>query len=95
MFGNLLTNAVRYSDGDLSITLTEDGTVTFANMASGLDAVMAEQLFERFFTVETGGRGTGLGLSIVRMLAERMGGSAEASYADGRLAVTVHFPNNE
>ena len=92
MFGNLLTNAVRYSDGDLAVTLAENGDVTFANKAQGLDPVLTGQLFERFFTVQTGSRGVGLGLSIVRTLAERMGGSAEASYADGRLAVTVHFP---
>lgn len=95
MFGNLLTNAVRYSDGDLTVTLAENGDVTFANEASGLDPVLTGQLFERFFTVQTGSCGVGLGLSIVRTLAERMGGSAEASYADGRLAVTVHFPKNE
>jgi len=95
MFGNLLTNAVRYSDGDLSVTLAENGDVTFANRASGLDPVLTGQLFDRFFTVQTGSRGVGLGLSIVRTLAERMGGSAEAAYEDGRLAVTVHFPENE
>ena len=92
MFANLLTNAVRYSDGDLSVTLAENGDVTFANSASGLDPVLAGQLFDRFFTVETGAKGVGLGLSIVRTLAERMGGSAEAKYADGRLAVIVHLP---
>ncbi|MBR7019630.1 MAG: HAMP domain-containing histidine kinase [Lachnospiraceae bacterium] len=91
MFANLLTNAVRYSDGDLSVSLAENGDVTFSNAASGLDPVLAGQLFERFFTVETGARGVGLGLSIVSTLAERMGGSAEAKYADGRLAVTVHL----
>lgn len=92
MFANLLTNAVRYSDGDLSVTLAVNGDVTFENAASRLDPVLAGQLFERFFTVETGTRGVGLGLSIVRTLAERMGGSAEASYANGRLAITVHLP---
>ena len=66
--------------------------MTFENAASGLDPVLAGQLFDRFFTVETGTRGVGLGLSIVRTLAERMGGSAEAKYVDGRLAVTVHLP---
>ena len=92
MFANLITNAVRYSDGDLSVALAANGDVMFENAASGLDPILAGQLFDRFFTVETGTRGVGLGLSIVRTLAERMGGSAEAKYVDGRLAVTVHLP---
>lgn len=92
VFTNLLTNAVRYSGGDLAVTLSAAGDVTFSNAAPDLDSVLTAQLFERFFTVQTGSRGVGLGLSIVRTLAERMGGSAEAQYEDGRLSVTVHFP---
>lgn len=89
---NLLSNALKYSGGDLSIVLSEDGTLTFSNTAPGLTAVTAQQLFDRYFTVETGRNAAGLGLSIARSLTERMGGSAQAQYREGVLTITVRFP---
>ena len=61
VFSNLLNNAVKYSDGDLDITLSQDGTVTFANTASGLNEVQVGRLFDRFYTVEAARKSTGLG----------------------------------
>ena len=52
----------------------------------------AARLFDRFYTVETGQGATGLGLSIARLLTERMGGTIQAEYLEGRLAVIVSFP---
>ena len=53
MFDNILSNAAKYSAGDLTVTLTPDGAVTFANHAPNLSCVQANQLVDRFFTVET------------------------------------------
>ena len=53
IFGNIINNAVKYSDGDLVITLTEDGKITFTNHASQLDEIKVGRLFDRFYTVET------------------------------------------
>ena len=68
IFSNLLNNAMKYSDGDLDITLTDAGEIIFANMASSLNEVEAERLFDRFYTVENARKATGLGLSIARTL---------------------------
>ncbi len=92
IFGNILTNAIKYSDGDLSVALTEDGEVTFQNAASGLDQVSVGRLFDRFFTVESGRGSTGLGLAIAKALAERLGGEIAASYDGGRLTIRLRFP---
>ena len=92
IFDNILSNAVKYSDGDLSIALLPDGSVTFSNAAKKLDRVRAGQLFERFFTVESANGSTGLGLSIAKQLTEKMGGQISASYSDGRLHICVCFP---
>lgn len=92
ILGNLLGNALKYSGGDLEVALTADGTVSFSNAAPGLDEVTVGRLFDRFYTVETGRGSTGLGLSIARALTERMGGSIETGYGEGRLCVTVSFP---
>ena len=88
---NLNTNAVRYSDGDLSIVLTEEGRISLANTASKLDEVQVGQLFDRFYTVESARSSTGLGLSIAKVLTEHMGGRIYASYEGKRLTITIDF----
>lgn len=89
VFSNLLNNAVKYSDGDLEITLSDTGKITFSNTAKELSTVEVEQLFDRFYTVETAHHSTGLGLSIARTLVERMGGTITANYDDGQLTIII------
>lgn len=91
IFDNILSNAARYSDGDLSVRLMTSGIVIFENSATGLDPVQTAQLFDRFYTVNTARGGTGLGLSIAKLLTERMDGSIEAEYCGGRLKIQVCF----
>lgn len=91
IFSNIVSNAVKYSDGDFSITLEENGTIYFSNSAAGLDKVMAGHLFDRFYTVESGRSSTGLGLAIAKTLTEEMHGQIDAGYEDGRLEITVVF----
>ena len=92
IFSNLLSNAAKYSDGDLRVTLSADGTICFENAASALSEVEVGRLFDRFFTVDSARKSTGLGLAISRTLTERMGGSISASLTDGRLKIELSFP---
>ena len=92
ILSNVLSNAARYSPGDLRIVLEENGTLTFSNAAPSLTPVLAERLFDRYFTVESGGQGTGLGLSIARRLTEQMGGTPAAGWQAGILTVRLYFP---
>lgn len=93
IFANIIGNAVKYSDGDLEITLSEEGEVCFSNHADKLDEIQVGRLFDRFYTVETASSdATGLGLSIARALTEQMGGSISAQYTDGIITVKVSFP---
>ena len=91
IFDNILSNAAKYSGGDLDVALAADGTVEFTNSAPELTRVQAERLFDRFYTVQTGSGATGLGLSIARMLTEKMGGTISAQYQAGRLCICVRF----
>lgn len=59
VIGNILSNALKYSAGDLTVTLSPDGWLSFANGAPGLTGVEAGRLLDRYFTVETAGRATG------------------------------------
>ncbi|MCI9036206.1 MAG: HAMP domain-containing histidine kinase [Oscillospiraceae bacterium] len=92
VLGNILSNAVKYSAGDLAVSLDSAGTLTFSNSAPRMTQVLAQQLFDRYFTLETGRHAAGLGLSIARQLTEQLGGTISAQCQDGRLTVTVHFP---
>lgn len=92
ILGNLLANALKYSGGDLEVSLAADGTITLSNAAPGLDEVQVGRLFDRFYTVETGRGSTGLGLSIARSLTQRMGGTIAARYENGRLSMVLRFP---
>lgn len=92
VFSNLLNNAVKYSSGDLDITMTDQGNIIFSNTAKELSSLQVEQLFDRFYTVEAARNSTGLGLSIARTLVERMGGTITAIYENDRLVITISLP---
>lgn len=92
IFDNIIGNALKYSGGDLSVVMDEAGTIVFSNEAKALDPVTAGRLFDRYYTVKSGRRGSGLGLSIARLLTERMGGEILADYREGRLFITLRFP---
>lgn len=91
VFSNLLNNAVKYSDGDLEIVLSEAGEITFTNTASELNEVQVGKLFDRFYTVETARKSTGLGLAIAKTLILQMNGTIDAKYEDQRLCITIRF----
>jgi two-component system, OmpR family, sensor kinase len=76
---NLLSNALRYSDPSMPITVVESGaTVTVADRGPGLTAEESARVFDRLYrTDEARTRvrgGTGLGLAIVKSIVEAHGG---------------------
>lgn len=92
VFDNILSNAAKYSDGDLTVTLSPDGSVTFSNHASALSRVEAARLFDRFYTVDSARGSTGLGLSIAKLLTEKLHGTISANYENETLTLRLSFP---
>ena len=92
VFDNILSNAAKYSDGDLAVVLAPDGKVTFSNRASALSRVEAARLFDRFYTVDSARGSTGLGLSIAKLLTEKLHGTISADYENETLRICIAFP---
>ena len=95
VFDNILSNAAKYSDGDLAVVLTPDGEVTFSNRASALSRVEAARLFDRFYTVDSARGSTGLGLSIAKLLTEKLYGTISADYENETLRICIAFPTEK
>ena len=95
VFDNILSNAAKYSDGDLTVTLSPDGSVTFSNHASALSRVEAARLFDRFYTVDSARGSTGLGLSIAKLLTEKLHGTISADYENETLRICRAFPTEK
>lgn len=91
VFSNLVSNALKYSDGDLFISMDDFGEIIFANTAKGLTPVMVERLFGRFYTVENARNSTGLGLAIAKTFVERMHGEIRAEYHGTKLSIILKF----
>ncbi|MFI6594882.1 sensor histidine kinase [Nonomuraea sp. NPDC050536] len=96
---NLVENAAKYNtrDGDIWITLRQDGELTVANTGPTVPPYEVEELFEPFHRQQgeriRSVRGAGLGLSIVRAIAVAHGGTVTAEpRAEGGLAVSLRLP---
>lgn len=89
IFSNIISNALKYTDGDFMVTMKEDGSIVFSNKAEALNPLIVGKLFDRFYTVEDNRNSTGLGLSIAKLLTERIGGLIGAEHIDGRLLIMV------
>ena len=89
IFNNVIDNAIKYSEGDLTISLFENGKIVFSNHTSDLNEIQIGKLFDRFYTVNTARKSTGLGLSIAKALIEKMDGNISADYSNNVLSILI------
>ena len=83
---NLVTNAVKYSDGEIEIEI-EGPEIRWKDRGPGIPHGSEERIFERFYRVDNSltqtTSGSGLGLPIARALARGMGGDLAYSPRPG------------
>lgn len=91
IFENILSNMIKYSDGDFKIRLERSGKIIFSNKAKKLDTTTVQKIFDRYFTVENANNVTGVGLSIAKQLVEINKGNIIAKYMDGNLVIEVQL----
>ena len=103
VFDNLLRNAVNYSYPDTNVFINayqeeEFVEVTFRNTGDEIPAAKLDQIFEKFFRVDSA-RGTmtggaGLGLAIAKQIVELHGGVITAASNREYTEFTVKLPKN-
>lgn len=86
---NILSNVIKYSEGDFKVTLDKDGKITFSNKSKALDTTTVQKIFGRYFTVENAKKSTGIGLSIAKELIELNNGKISAKYIRGYLIIYI------
>ena len=91
IFENILSNMIKYSDGNFKIKLERSGKIIFSNKAKKLDTTTVQKIFDRYFTVENANNVTGVGLSIAKQLVETNEGNIIAKYMDGNLVIEVQL----
>lgn len=79
MVSNLMENAIRYSKGVVTVTVTRatngGATIRVADDGGGIPLAHQARIFDRFVRLDTRSSGAGLGLPIARWIAEAHGGS--------------------
>lgn len=102
IISNLMTNAVKYCDHIINISLTVDGNnfqVRFCNDGKIISQAAREKIFTPFFRLEENTpstTGTGLGLALSRTLAELHGGTLTMDNSETDLnAFVLTLPINQ
>ena len=101
VFGNLLRNAIAYSDEGTPVEIEAaagEGSVvvTVSDTGATIPSHKLRAIFDRFFRLDesrgsaTGG--AGLGLAIAREIVELHGGTISAASENGRTTFTVELP---
>jgi len=104
IFGNLIANAINYTQegGTITVTLDLAGInmrVKVSDNGFGIESKYLEKIFERFYRVKNEKTryitGTGLGLPIVKGLVDSMGGLIEVDSTPGEgTTFTVLIPTS-
>jgi signal transduction histidine kinase len=100
IFGNLITNAINYTQNGGAIVVKADTTginlrVRVVDNGFGIETRYLDKIFERFFRVKNDRTryitGTGLGLPIVKGLVEALGGriSVESEPDEGTTFIVL------
>jgi len=98
---NLIQNALRYSDGDITIEIQASTTSNMTSFAvidtgPGIPESEISRLFQPFTQGDTarGGEGSGLGLAIIKRIVDSHGGYIRLKNGDPNgLIASVSLPN--
>lgn len=91
IYVNIISNALKYSEGEFRVEMDEKGNTTFSNYAPNMNSVEANRLLDRYYTISDAKASSGIGLSISKEIVEEMGGSLRVRLEKGRLYISITY----
>ena len=91
IYVNIISNALKYSEGEFGVEMDEKGNTTFSNYAPNMNSVEANRLLDRYYTISDAKASSGIGLSISKEIVEEMGGSMRVRLEKGRLYISITY----
>lgn len=91
VYVNIISNALKYSEGEFGVEMDEKGNTTFSNYAPNMNSVEANRLLDRYYTISDAKASSGIGLSISKEIVEEMGGSMRVRLERGRLYISIIY----
>lgn len=90
LFGNLLTNVIRYSisPGQITVSLSQE---QFSIANPGKESLQVDQLFKRFAAASSATPGTGLGLALVKQISMRYQWKVYYQFQENSHIFQIHF----
>ncbi len=89
IFSNIISNAIKYSEGEFKIKLSSNGVIEFSNKTSKLSNIELERLFDRYYTVIDNNESNGIGLSIAKELVDKCNGNIFLKYKNNVLTIRI------
>ncbi len=95
---NLLSNALKYAEQDIQITLEQCNDkviLEISNICTSISEEDVLHIFDRFYMADQvrKGQSVGLGLSIVKSLMEKMDGVVMSKLEDNRISTKCEWKN--
>jgi signal transduction histidine kinase len=95
LFGILIDNAIKYSSGEISVSIEKPAQITVQNSSAAIPAEKLEKLFDRFYRGDEAHEYTGsfgLGLAIAKAIVETHKGKISCKSDEaGGTRFTVRF----
>ena len=91
VYSNIISNALKYGEGEFNVQMDEKGNITFSNYAPNMDSVEANKLLDRYYTISDAKASSGIGLSISNEILQEMGGELKVRLDNKRLYISIIY----
>ena len=91
VYSNIISNALKYGEGEFNVQMDEKGNITFSNYAPNMDSVEANKLLDCYYTISDAKASSGIGLSISKEILQEMGGELKVRLDNKRLYISIIY----